>query len=153
MSSTVYDITFTLCVTSHNACISDITHSVYDISILFGITQSVMTTQPLCIFTATMSDITPTVSVSSHPSGSILSYRLCVTSQIICVWHHMHYMWHHIHNLGNHTSLCMKSGPLYMTSLPLFLCHHTTLSMILQTLYVWPHIQYICDITSPIFMT
>ena len=27
MSSTVYDITFTICVTSHNACISDITHS------------------------------------------------------------------------------------------------------------------------------
>ena len=67
MSSTVYDITFTICVTSHIGCISDITHSVYDISTLYGITHSVMTTQPLCNFTAMMSGITPTVSVSSHP--------------------------------------------------------------------------------------
>ena len=28
-STTVYDITFTICVTSHNACISDITHSMF----------------------------------------------------------------------------------------------------------------------------
>ena len=29
MSSTLYDITLTACVTSHNACISDITHSMF----------------------------------------------------------------------------------------------------------------------------
>ena len=40
---------------------------VYDISTLYVITHSVMTTQLLCNFTATMSDITPTVYLSSHP--------------------------------------------------------------------------------------
>ena len=29
MSSIVYDIPFTICVTSHNACISDMTHSMF----------------------------------------------------------------------------------------------------------------------------
>ena len=107
MSSTVYDITFTLCVTSHNACISDITHSVYDISILFGITQSVMTTQPLCIFTATMSDITPTVFVSSHPVDQFyhaqfmcdIADNMCMTSYALHVTSHSQFR---------------TSGPLYV---------------------------------------
>ena len=64
MSSTVYDITFTICVTSHIGCISDITHSMF---MTYGITHIVMTTQPFCKLTAMMSDITRTVSVSSHP--------------------------------------------------------------------------------------
>ena len=84
MSSTVYDIIFTICVTSHNACISDITLYVYDISTLYGITHSVMTTQPLCNFTATMSDITPTVSVSSHPVDQFIKTSVCMTSQPLC---------------------------------------------------------------------
>ena len=43
-------------------------HTLYvnDICTLYGITHSVMTRQTLCNFTATMSDITPTVSLSSH---------------------------------------------------------------------------------------
>ena len=67
MSSTVYDVTFTICVTSHNAYISDITHSMFmTYPLFYGITHSVMTTQPLCNFKVTLSDITATVSVSSH---------------------------------------------------------------------------------------
>ena len=64
------------CVWYHIHYICDITQClylwhhtlyVYDISTLYGITHSVMTTQPLCKLTAMMSDITPTVSVSSEP--------------------------------------------------------------------------------------
>ena len=109
----------------------------YDISTSYGITDNVMTTQPLCNFTATMSDFTPTVS----------------TSQPLCVWHPMHCMWHHIHNLGHHTTLCMRSGPHYLTSLPLYLCHNNHRLMTSHPLYIWPHIQYICNITSTIFVT
>ena len=68
----------------------------------------------------------------------------------------MHYMWHHIHNLGHHTSLCMTSGPLYLTSLPLYLCHDThpidditaTIYMSLHPVYLWHHFHYINDIIS-----
>ena len=68
----------------------------------------------------------------------------------------MHYMWHHIHNLGYHTTLCMTSGPLYLTSLPLYLCHHThpidditaTICMTSHPVYLWHHIHYIYDIIS-----
>ena len=79
-----------------------------------------------------------------------------MTSQPLCVWYHMHYMWHHIHNLGNHTTLCMTSGQLYLTSLPLYLCHHThpiiditaTICMTSYPVYLWHHMHYIFDIIS-----
>ena len=61
ISSTLYDVTFTMCVTSHNASIYDIKHYVYDIFSAYGITPSVMATHPLCAFTAIMPDITLSV--------------------------------------------------------------------------------------------
>ena len=68
-------------------------------------------------------------------------------------------MWHHIHNLVHHTTLCMRSGPLYLTSLPLYLCHHThpidditaTICMISHPVYLWHHIHYIYDIISTMY--
>ena len=130
------------------------TLSVYDISRVIGTIHSVMTTQQVCNFTATMSDITPTVSVSSHrvdqlyntqcmcdirASMCMTSYALHVTSRSqfrtsgpLYVWHQVHSIWPHFHCISVITP---------------------TLSMISQPLYVWPHIQYICDITSTIFMT
>ena len=68
----------------------------------------------------------------------------------------MHYMWHHIHSLGHHTTLCMTSGPHYLTSLPLYLCHHThtrdaitaTICMTSHPVYLWHHIHCIYDIKS-----
>ena len=124
MSSTVYDFTFTLCVTSHNACISDMAHSVYDISTLYGITHRVMTTLPLCNFTATMSDITSTLSLSSHPVDQFYHTQcMCETTATMCMASYALHE-HHIHNLGYHTTLCMTSGALYLTRLPLYLCHH-----------------------------
>ena len=67
MSFTLYDITLTACVTSHNTCISDTINSMFMTYPLYMASHTVMTTQPLCNFTATMSEITPTVSVSSLP--------------------------------------------------------------------------------------
>ena len=100
----------------------------YDISTLYGIAESVMKTQPLCNFIATMTDFTSRVS----------------TSQPLSVWHHMHYMWHHIHNLGQHTTLCMRSGPHYLTSLPLYLGHHThRIDNITATIWMTSHPIYL----------
>ena len=157
MPSTVYDITFTLCVTSHNACISDITHSMFMIYPLYMASHTVLwqhkncvTSQPLCL--------------TSHPQylchhthwKNFIKPCVCMTSQPLCVWHHIHYMWHHIHNLGHHTTLCMTSGPLYLPSLALYLCHHThpidditaTICMTSHPVYLWHHIHYIYDIIS-----
>ena len=119
---------------------------VYDMSTLYGITHSVMTTQPLCDFTATVSDITPTESVSSHAM-----YQFYQTQ---CM-----------HDIT--ATICMTSYALHMTSHALFMTSHlliyyikstisaitSTVSMISQPLYVWYHTQYTCDILSTIFMT
>ena len=157
MSSTVYDITLTLCVTSHNACISDTAHSMFMTYPLYMASHTVLwqhihceTSQPLCL--------------TSHPLClchhtqwiNFIIYSVCVKSQPLCVWHHMHYMRYHIHNLWHHTILCMTSGPLYLTSLPLYLCDHThTIDDIIATICItshpvdlWHHIHYIYDIIS-----
>ena len=133
----------------------------YDISTLYGITHSDETTQQLCNFIATMSVITPTVSVSSHTWISFIKSWVCMTSQPLCVWYHMQYMWHHMHNLGCHITLCMPSGPLYLTSIPMHLCHHTnpidditaTICMTSCPVYMWHHIRYIYDIISTNYIT
>ena len=93
------------CVWYHIHYIRDITQClflchhtlyVYDISTLYGITHSVMTTQQLCNFTATMSYITPTVSLSSHPVDQFyqtqcmyeITATMCMTSHALHVTSH-----------------------------------------------------------------
>ena len=116
---------------------------VYDISTLYGIKHSVLTTQPLCNFTATMSDITPQYLCPHTQWINFIKPSVCMTSQPLCVWHRMHYVWHHIHNIGHHTTLCMTSGPLYLTSLPVYLCHNIHPIDDITATYVWSHIQYL----------
>ena len=150
----IHDITCTICVTSHNACISDITQTMFKTYPLYLASHTVLwqhnhcvTSQPLCL--------------TSHPLYlchhteciNFIEPSVCMTLQPLYVWHHMHYIWHHIHSLGHHTTLCMTSSPLYLTSCPLICVITPILSMISQPLYVWYHIQYICDIISTIFMT
>ena len=162
MASSVYDITFTLCVTSHNACISDIIHSMVMTYPLYIASHKVLwphnncvTSQPLCL--------------SSHPLYlchhsqwiNFIKSSVCMTSQPLCVWHHMQYMGHHMHNLGCHITWCMTSGPLSLTSIPMHLCHHTntidditaTICMTSYPVYMWHHIRYIYDIISANYMT
>ena len=117
---------------------------VYDISILCGIIHSVMTLQPLYNFTATMSDMTPTV--SSHPM----------------------YQFYQTHCMYDITAtICMPSYALHMTSHPLFRTSHhfmyifnstisdltSTLCVSSHPLYRWYHSHYIYDITSSIRVT
>ena len=66
ISSTLYDVIFTMCVTSHNDSIYDIKHYDYDIFTWYGLTHCVMTTHPLCAFTAIMPDITLSVFLTWH---------------------------------------------------------------------------------------
>ena len=84
------------CVWYHILYMSDITQClylwhqklyVYDISTLYGITHSVMTTQQLCKFRDTMYVCHPTHSICViTPKGSILSNQ-------VYVWHHSHYVY------------------------------------------------------------
>ena len=80
-------------------------HTLYvsDISTLYGITHSVMTTQPLCNFTATMSHITSTVFVSSHIVDHIYQRQcmyestatMCITSYTLHVTSHSQFRTSH----------------------------------------------------------
>ena len=119
---------------------------VYDISTLYDITHSVMTTQPLCNFTATMSDITPTVSVPSHPVDQFY--------QAQCMY-------------DITTTICMTSYALNMTSHPLFRASHHFMYYIKSTItdlmctvsvsscppYQWYQSHSMYDITSSISVT
>ena len=49
---------------------------------------------------------------------------LCMTSHSPNVWHCLPYTRHHILNLWPQTTVFMSSHPLYLTSCPLYLCHH-----------------------------
>ena len=155
MSSTVYDNTFTICVTSHNACISDITHSMT--YALYMTSHTVLwqhkhwvTSQPQCLTSHQLY-------LCHHTHWmNFIKPSVCMTSQPLCVWHHMHYMWHHIHNLGHHATSGMTSGPAYLTSLPLYLCHHShrieditaTICMTSHPVYLWYLIHYMYNIIS-----
>ena len=70
MSSTVYDITLTACVTSHNACISDITHSMFMTYPLYRGSRTVLWQHRHCVTSHPLS-------LTSHPQ-----YR-----------HHSHYVY------------------------------------------------------------
>ena len=164
-SSTLYDVTFTVCATSHSdSMISNIICS-WHIHFIW-ITHSAMTTKHC---------------VPSQPLGltfhskyfwlntqctNAMTRSECKSSQPLHVWHHMHYIWHHIYSLWPHTTLFMTSSPLYLTthpfyvtSHPLYLCNHThsinditaTQYMISQTVYMWHSTHYIYDIISTMF--
>ena len=118
VSSTVYDITFTICVTSYNACISDITHSIFMTYPLYMASHSVMTTQPSCNFTATMSDITPTVSVSSHPMYQFYQTQCMydITATICMASYALHMTSQPLFRTPHHFMYCIKSTISYLTS-------------------------------------
>ena len=119
---------------------------VYDISILYDIIHSVMTLQPLYNFKATMSDMTPTVSVSSHPMYQF--YQTQCMDDITA-------------------TICMTSYALHMTSHPLFRASHHFMYYIKSTItdlmctvsvsscppYQWYQSHSMYDITSNISVT
>ena len=66
MSSTLYDVTFSTCVTSHNDYIYDIKNNKFMTYSLVMASHSVMSPKPLCGFTTTMTDITLSVFLTLH---------------------------------------------------------------------------------------
>ena len=73
--------------------------------------------------TPTVSDIAPTVSLSSQPLHWYIHF--CMTSYPLYVWHHMHSLLHHINSLCHHTTVLMTSQPLYMKPLPVCRARYT----------------------------
>ena len=103
ISSTLFDVTITMCVTSHNDSICDIKHYVYDIFTWYGLTHSVMTTHSLCAFTAIIPDI---------------------TLSVLLTWPTM-YQFYEKKWMGVITaSVCMTPYALPMTSESLFMTSH-----------------------------
>ena len=129
---------------------------VYDISTLYGITDSFMTTQTLCNFTATMCDITPTVSVSSHPVDQFYQTHCMydITATIYMTSYALHVTSHSQFRTSHHFMYDIRSTLSDLTST--VFCHHThsiddiiaTVCMTSHPVYVWHHVQYIYDIIS-----
>ena len=114
----IWHVTYSIWYHIHYMC--NITHwlylwhctlYLYDIYTLYGSTHNVMTTQTFCNFTVTMSYITPTVYVSSHPvyqfyqtqctydiiaTMCMTSYALHVTSHSQFRTSHLFYVWHQV---------------------------------------------------------
>ena len=91
-----------------------------------------------------------TQSTSHHIHTLWHQWSCYMTSQTLHSWHQISSIRHLIHSLGHHT-LCMISSPLYLTSRPLCLCHHThpidditaTIWMVSHPVYLWHHIPCI----------
>ena len=111
ITPTVYDITYTLLVTSQplklwqdTYYVFDIILSVYDISYGEWMTQRLyLTCNPmyLCNQTHLIDVITHYVHMKRHP---------------LHAWHHRHFIWHHIHSCWQHTILCMSWHTLMKTN-------------------------------------
>ena len=119
ISSTLYDVTFTMCVTSHNDSIYDIKHYGHDIFTWYGLPHNVMTTHPLCAFTAIMPDITLSVFLTWHTmyqlyekkwmyvitaSICMTPYALHMTSNALCMTSH-HFIYDVKSTISNITSI------------------------------------------------
>ena len=165
---TIYDILYMtyhlLCMISHSLYVWHQTLAVswhhtlygYDISTLYGITHSVMTTQSLCKLTAMMSDITPTVSVSSHPLYQFYQTQCMddIRATICMTSYALHMTSHRLLRTSHH--FIYATNPLYLTSRPVYMGHHTqsigditdTIYMTSHPVYLWYHIHYIYDIIS-----
>ena len=119
------DITPTFCVTSYalyitsypilkssHYCTYNITTSIYEIiSSMSGNIYTIHETSHhyLCPHTHCIDNITRI---------------LCMTSHSPYMWHRFHYARHHILTLWPQTTVFISSQPLYLTSCPLYLCHH-----------------------------
>ena len=86
-----------------------------------------------------------TQSTSHHIHTLWHQWSCFMTSQSLHSWHQISSIWHHIHSLGHHTTLCMASSPLYLTSRPLYLCHHNDpIDDIAATKWMVSHPVYMC---------
>ena len=99
---------------------------------LYGITHSVMTTQPLCNLTATMSDIAPNVSVSSHSVNQFyqthcmydITATMCMTSYALPVTSHPQFRTSHHFMYDIRSTLSDLTSTVSLSSHPLYLWHN-----------------------------
>ena len=149
ISPTIFDITATGSVSSHPMYKFYQTQYMYDIiaTICMTLYALYMTSYPRFRTSqhfrydikSTVSDLTSTVSVSSHPlyrwyhSHHMydITFTICVTTQNVCISDitHSMFMTYALY-MASHTVLwqhnhCVTSQPLCLTSHTLYLCHHT----------------------------
>ena len=120
-SCTPYDVTFTICVTSHNDPIYGIKHYMFMLYSLDMASGSVMTTKPLCAFSATMPDITLNVFLTLHTMFQFLEKK-----------------WVYVIT----DSICMTPYAIHMTSHPLFMTSHHWSYHITSTARMTSNTQY-----------
>ena len=158
-----------LCLTSHPVYLTspqiDITqflylwnHTlyVYDISTIYGITHSVTTTHILWNFTATISDIIPTVSVSSHAVDEVyqiqcmfdITATMCMTSCALQVTSHPQFRTSHHFMYDKRYTLSDLNSTVSLSSHPPYRWYHNQYMYDLTFSYLWHHIHYIYDIIS-----
>ena len=101
--------------------------------------------------TPPVSDIAPTVSLSPQPHHWYHTH-FWMTSHPSSVWYHMHYIEHHIQSLCHHTTVLMTSQPLYMKPHPVCMVTYT-LYMRHHSHYLCPHTHCIDNITPTLCMT
>ena len=98
-----------------------------------------------------VSDIAPTVYLWPQ-APQWYQTHFWLTSHPLSVWHHMHYIEYNIQSLCHHTTVLMTSQPLYMKLHPV--CRSTyTLYMRHHSHYLSPHTHCIDNITPTLCMT
>ena len=110
ISSTLY-ITFPTCVTSHNDSIYDIKHDKFMTYSLVMASHSVMSTQPLCGFTTTMTDITLSVFLTLHTMDQFYEkkWMYVITASICMTLYALHITSHQLFMTSHHFTYDVKS--------------------------------------------
>ena len=168
-SSTPYDVTFTICGTSHNDSIYDIkpymfrTYSLYMAShtVLWPYTIVCLHSHYAWYYTQSIFDVTlnepilwQEVNVSDH---SLYMYdTICTTYDItstlydINMWHPTHYIYVILSTMYDNTSLCVVDTTLSIcvTSFSLQMISHTLYHTKPQ--YLWCHIHFGHGITTTV---
>ena len=166
ISSTLCDVTFSMCVTSHNDYIYDIKPYMFMTYLLYMASRTVLwpnshcvPSQPLCLILYSMYFWYYT------QCTNVMKRTVCMSSQPLYEWQHMHYIWHHIHSLWYHTILwhshtlywchhsqdtchCIQSF-WFLTYIVLNIAHLQYLFS--QTHYIYGIIWILCDITTALY--
>ena len=118
-----------------------------------------MISQPLCLWPHIqyICDITSIIFMTEYPLSMASQHSLLMTHHSAYVWHPLHCRGKHTHSITpNHIiyDITSTSGrttqPLYQTSCPLYLCHHTVSTDISRT-FVGHHTYLLCDIVWTIY--
>ena len=127
ISPTIFEITATVSVSSQKWE----TH-------LYRCIALSMTSQQVCK-SSHLAHIWHHTQSTSHNIHTLWHLWSCfMTSQTLHSWHQISSIWCHFHSLGHHTTFCMPSSLVYLTSRPLYLCHHIhSVDDITPTVFLW----------------